>query len=50
MVHLFRDPLENRALRLAGRPEALAPAAIFIAFGERNAIMTTGYAIPKLSS
>jgi len=27
-----------------GRLEPVAPAAIFIAFGDRSAIMTTGYA------
>jgi hypothetical protein len=28
-----------------GRRESVAPAAVFIAFGERAAIMTTGYEI-----
>jgi hypothetical protein len=32
-----------------GQPGSVAPVAIFIAFGERNAIMTTGYATSEYS-
>jgi len=30
-----------------GRLEPVAPAAIFIAFGDRSAIMTTGWCVRK---
>ena len=44
------DALSRIAPNRPGRLKPVAPAAIFITFGERNAIMTTGWCAAVISS